>query len=134
MEVEKETERAIEKDSDIKWYYMRAIEKKSGELSEKLEDMKRLDAQRNKMNMQIRLLREEQRLLLESPSKIGQVVKVMGKQKVMVKIGDIGRYVVDVDKGIPLEKLTPGTRVGLKSQTKAINRILPNKVFIYLFD
>jgi 26S proteasome regulatory subunit T6 len=46
----------------------------------------------------VRLLREELQLLQEPGSYVGEVVKVMGKTKVLCKVHPEGKYVVDLDK------------------------------------
>lgn len=53
----------------------------------------------------VRLLREELQLLQEPGSYVGEVVKVMGKTKVLCKVHPEGKYVVDLDKASwPLER------------------------------
>lgn len=42
--------------------------------------------------LQVRLLREELQLLHEPGSYVGEVVKVMGKNKVLVKVQPEGKY------------------------------------------
>ena len=76
----------------------------------------------------MRLLREELQLLQEPPSHIGEVVKQMGKTKVLVKVNPDGKYVVDVDKAIDINDCTPSTRVALRNDSYALHKILPNKV------
>lgn len=46
----------------------------------------------------VRLLREELYHLQEPGSYVGEVVKAMGKSKVLVKVNPEGKYVVDIDK------------------------------------
>jgi len=55
-------------------------------LSEKLQNVRRLEAQRNNLNAKVRLLREELQLLQEQGSHVGEVVKPMDKKKVLVKV------------------------------------------------
>ena len=62
--------------------------------------MKRLEAHRNEMNDAVKHLKEEIYLLMESGSHVGEVVKLMGKDKALVKLGQEGKYVVDIDKKI----------------------------------
>ncbi|KAJ1341602.1 hypothetical protein BSLG_003829 [Batrachochytrium salamandrivorans] len=50
------------------------------------QNLRRLEAQRNQLNAKVRLLREELQLLQEPGSYVGEVVKVMGKSKVLVKV------------------------------------------------
>lgn len=46
----------------------------------------------------MRQLREELQLLQEPGSYVGEVVKAMGKAKVLVKCGQEGKYVSEIDK------------------------------------
>lgn len=54
--------------------------------------LRRLEAQRNDYNSRVRLLREELGLLQQSGSYVGEVVKVMGTKKVLVKVHPEGKY------------------------------------------
>ena len=93
----------------------------------------------------VRLLREELQLLHEPGSYVGEVVKVMGKTKVLVKVQPEGKYsqcqetvivlvcadgniVVDFDQDIDIASLTPTLRVALRSDSYTLHKILPNKV------
>ena len=49
-------------------------------------------------------MREELFHLQEPGSYVGEVVKAMGKTKVLVKVGPEGKYVVDLDKDIDINK------------------------------
>ena len=55
-------------------------------------EVRRLEAQRNELNSRVRLLREELQLLLEPGSYIGEVIKAMGKTKVLVKVRRYPRH------------------------------------------
>ena len=55
-------------------------------VSEKSQNVRRLEAQRNELNAKVRLLREELQLLQEQGSHVGEVVKAMDKKKVLVKV------------------------------------------------
>jgi 26S proteasome regulatory subunit T6 len=90
--------------------------------------MERLKAQRNEINTKVRLMREELTQLHEPGSHVGEVVKAMGKNKVLVKVNPDGKYVVDIDKDIDIIKCTPNTRVALKSDSYTLHKILPTKV------
>ncbi|RVW28732.1 26S proteasome regulatory subunit 8-like A [Vitis vinifera] len=78
--------------------------------------------------MTVRMLREELQLLQEPGSYVGEVVKVMGKSKVLVKVHPEGKYVVDIDKNIDITKITPSTRVALRNDSYVLHLILPSKV------
>ena len=76
----------------------------------------------------VRMLREELQLLQEPGSYVGEVVKLMGKNKVLVKINPEGKYVVDIDKEIDIGKLTVGARVALRNDSYALHVCLPTNV------
>jgi len=66
--------------------------------------LRRLEAQRNEYNSRVRLLREELGLLQQPGSYVGEVVKVMGTKKVLVKVHPEGKY------GMPCHTAgSPGT-------------------------
>ena len=85
---------------------------------------------RNLSLIVVRLLREELALLQEPGSHIGEVLKVMGKNKVLVKVNPDGKYVVEVDKKINIADCTPNTRVALRNDSYMLHKILPNKVCV----
>ena len=74
------------------------------------------------------MLREELQLLQEPGSYVGEVVKIMGKNKVLVKVNPEGKYVVDLDKSIDIGQVTPGSRVALKNDSYTLHYLLPTKV------
>jgi 26S proteasome regulatory subunit T6 len=76
----------------------------------------------------VRLLRDELQRLQESGSHVGDVIKVMGKDRVLVKVHPDGKYIVDVDQGIDIEKLGANMRVALKGDKYTLHKILPSKV------
>ncbi|KAL1732260.1 P-loop containing nucleoside triphosphate hydrolase protein, partial [Schizophyllum commune] len=112
----------------IKAYYQAKIEAAELLINQKTQNLRRLEAQRNALNARVRLLREELQLLHEPGSYVGEVVKVMGKTKVLVKVQPEGKYIVDVDSDIDVNTLTPSLRVALRSDSYTIHKILPNKV------
>lgn len=76
----------------------------------------------------VKNLKEELYLLLASGGQVGEVVKMMSKNKCLVKVGQDGKYVCDVDKKIDVAKLTANVRVSLKSESMLLHKILPSKV------
>lgn len=81
-------------------------------------------------------------MLQEPGSYVGEVVKVMGKKKVLVKVQPEGKYgaslcllrecqlitVVDFSPDISVNSLTPNLRVALRSDSFLLHSILPNKI------
>ncbi|KAF5329142.1 hypothetical protein D9611_013220 [Ephemerocybe angulata] len=112
----------------IKSYYQAKIEAAEILINQKTQNLRRLEAQRNALNARVRLLREELQLLHEPGSYVGEVIKVMGKSKVLVKVQPEGKYIVDIDSEIDINALKPTLRVALRSDSYTIHRILPNKV------
>merc|ERR1712013_978882 len=64
----------------------------------------------------------------EQCSYVGEVVKPMDKKKVLVKVHPEGKFVVDVDKNIDINDVTPNCRVALRNDSYTLHKILPNKV------
>jgi 26S proteasome regulatory subunit T6 len=115
-------------DGGLKTYYVSKLEELQIMVRDKTQNMERLKAQRNELNAKVRMMREELTQLHEPGSYVGEVVKAMGKQKVLVKVNPDGKYVVDLDKDIDINKCTPNTRVALKSDSYTLHKILPTKV------
>jgi len=115
-------------DGGYKAYYSHKTEDLQVQLSEKMQDVRRLEAQRNEMNSKVRMLREELQLLQEQGSYVGEVVKPMDKKKVLVKVHPEGKFVVDVDPKIDINLVTPNARVALRNDSYVLHKILPNKV------
>jgi len=109
-------------------YYLSKIEELQIKIRDKTQNFERLKAQRNELNNKVKLMREELTQLHEPGSYVGEIVKAMGKRKVLVKVGSEGKYVVDIEKDIDINKCTPNTRVALRSDSYALHKILPTKV------
>ncbi|KAN0032353.1 hypothetical protein ACTFIV_006246 [Dictyostelium citrinum] len=112
----------------IKSYYCSKIEELEIKVNEKAQDLRRLEAQRNELNNRVRMLKEELQLLTNPGSHVAEVVKLMGKNKVLVKVNPEGKFVVDIDPTVDIAKLTPSTRAALKHESYTLHRILPNKI------
>ncbi|KAK1259267.1 hypothetical protein QJS04_geneDACA005586 [Acorus gramineus] len=112
----------------LRQYYMQHIHDLQLQVRQKTHNLNRLEAQRNDLNSRVRALREELQLLQEPGSYVGEVVKVMGKSKVLVKVHPEGKYVVDIDKNIDITKITPSTRVALRNDSYVLHLVLPSKV------
>lgn len=73
-------------------FYHNKIESLKLEIIKGQAVLRRLEAQRNDYNSRVRLLREELGLLQQPGSYVGEVVKVMGTKKVLVKVHPEGKY------------------------------------------
>ncbi|KAJ1486551.1 proteasome 26S subunit, ATPase, 5, isoform CRA_b [Baffinella frigidus] len=112
----------------IQSYYLGKIEELEAVCRERTQNLRRLEAQRNELNGKVRMLREELQLLQEPGSYVGEVVKAMGKNKVLVKVNPEGKYVVDLDKNIDVGDIKPNLRVALRNDSYVLHKILPSKV------
>ncbi|KAG5452127.1 26S protease regulatory subunit 8 [Clonorchis sinensis] len=112
----------------IKNYYMNKIDEHQFIVTEKLQNLRRLEAQRNELNAKVRMLREELQLLQELGSYVGEVVKAMDKKKVLVKVQPEGKFVVDIDKNIDISQISPNCRVALRNESYTLHKILPSKI------
>lgn len=128
-------------------YFQNKIEKMKLDIIQGQAVLRRLEAQRNDYNSRVRLLREELGLLQQPGSYVGEVVKVMGTKKVLVKVHPEGKYggyitellaehymltrraiVVDISDNVDIAKLTVGKRVTLLSDSYKLEKILPSSV------
>lgn len=116
------------RDQGLRSYYISKIEELQIKIRDKTQNFERLKAQRNELNNKVKTIREELLQLHEPGSYIGEVVKPMGQTKVLVKVNPDGKYVVDVEKDIDINKCTPNTRVALRADSYSIHKILPTKV------
>lgn len=112
----------------IRPYFEQNIQNMELEINTKKQDLLRLEAQRNVLNARVRLLKEELQLLQEPGSYVGEVVKVMAKDKVMVKVHPEGKYVVDISPDIDIKKIQPSMRVCLRADSYQLHQILPHKI------
>jgi len=115
-------------DNGMAKYYTSKITELAATIQERTGDLQRLKARRNETNAKVRMLREELHHLQEPGSYVGEVVKQMGQNKVLVKINPEGKYVVDLDKGIDINVLKPNTRVALRNDSYTLHEILPTRV------
>ncbi|CAL7940628.1 unnamed protein product [Xylocopa violacea] len=109
-----EIDEKVAKGEGFKPYYITKIEELQLIVAEKSQNLRRLQAQRNELNAKVRMLREELQLLQEQGSYVGEVVKPMDKKKVLVKVHPEGKFVVDIDKNIDINDVTPNSRVALQ--------------------
>ncbi|KAJ3231250.1 26S protease regulatory subunit 8 [Chytriomyces hyalinus] len=112
----------------IKTYYRNKIEDLETTIAVQTQNLRRLEAQRNQLNSKVRLLRDELKLLQEPGSYVGEVVKLMGKTKVLVKTQQEGKYVVNISPSIDIAELTPTVRVALRHDNYQLHKVLPNKI------
>lgn len=73
-------------------YYRHKIEAMKLDIIEGQAKLRRLEAQRNDYNSRVRLLREELGLLQQPGSYVGEMVKLMGTKKALVKVHPEGKY------------------------------------------
>jgi len=107
-------------------------ESRADELKVKIEikhqNIQRLEKIKDALNIRVRQLKEEIAIIQEPACTVGEVSKKMGKGTVLVKTTTEGKYLVQTEPHIDYEKLKPGMRVALRSDTYALYRILPSKV------
>ena len=103
-------------------FYNNKIEQMKLDIIQGQAVLRRLEAQRNEYNSRVRLLREELGLLQQPGSYVGEVVKVMGTKKVLVKVHPEGKYGM---KAHMSNVRAPANSV-LQSWTSPITSTLPN--------
>jgi 26S proteasome regulatory subunit T6 len=112
----------------VSHYFKSKTDELEIQLERKAKNLRRLEAQRNELNAKVRRLRDEIQHLMEPGSVIADVVKVLGKETVLVKMSSDGKYVVKCTKDIDKDLLKPNTRVALRSDSYTLHKILPTKV------
>jgi len=113
----------------LETYYEGKVADMEMAIQEKKKSVLRLEAQRNILNAQVRALKEEIQRLQEPPANVGEVVRMMSKERALVKMHPDGKYAVDVDKKLATsDSLKVGTRVALRSDTYKLFKALPSKV------
>ena len=116
------------KQTGLEPYYRKKIAEMEIKLVDKQNNLRRLEAQRNEVNAKVKDLKDELYKLLEQPSSVAEVCKMMGKRKCLVKVSD-SKMVVEVCKKIDLKELQPNTRVALREDhSMLLHKIMPSKV------
>jgi len=118
----------MSKSSAVSSYFRTKIDDLTTKVRKKEANVRRLEAQRNDLNAKVRLLKDELVQLCQPGSSVGEVIKRMGQNKILVKIHPDGKYIVDIDKDIDIHDCKPGLRVALKNDSYTLHRILPSKV------
>ncbi|AWU74404.1 uncharacterized protein C5L36_0A09910 [Pichia kudriavzevii] len=114
--------------SGISSFFNQKIQDYEIQLAAKTQNLRRLEAQRNTLNSKVRALKDELKLLQEPGSYVGELIKVMGKKKALVKVHPEGKYISNISPDVDIKKLTPSVRVCLKSDSYELHKILPSKV------
>uniref|UniRef100_A0A7R9ZS44 AAA+ ATPase domain-containing protein n=1 Tax=Craspedostauros australis TaxID=1486917 RepID=A0A7R9ZS44_9STRA len=129
MDIVDESKDATGDSGSMAKYYASKVRDLNDVVTGRTSDLQRLKARRNELNAKVRMLREELHHLQEPGSFVGEVVKQMGQNKVLVKINPEGKYVVDLDeKEVSIKDLVPNTRVALRNDSYTLHKILPTKV------
>jgi len=123
-----ESEAQISFAADAQTFCSRKVSEYNTIIKERQKNLRRLEAQRNELNNRVRSLRDELMQLQESAGHIGEVIKVLGKNRVLVKVGPEGKYICEIDQAIDQKELKANLRVALKSDSYALYKILPSKV------
>ncbi|KNC83496.1 26S protease regulatory subunit 8 [Sphaeroforma arctica JP610] len=116
------------KDKTLRTYLSSKIDGLQIVVNDKSQNLRRLEARRNELNAKVRNLREELQKLQDMGSYVGEVVKVLSKTKVLVKVHPEGKYVADLDKDIDITELKPTLRVALRYESYTLHKILPSKI------
>lgn len=97
-------------------------------IEKKQQNISRLEQIKSTLNNRVRQLKEEIAIIQEPSCTVGEVSKKMGKGTALVKTTSEGKHLVQVEPHVDYDKLTPGMRVALRSDTYAVYKILPSKV------
>lgn len=106
-------------------FYKSKIDELEVQVSKANATLHILDQERQDINDQVRILKEELNMAQDLSSSVGLVVKRMGNF-ILVKGNCDSKYLVKIEEGAKIspEDLKPGTRVALRSDSYALHRIL----------
>lgn len=113
----------------LKNYYQSKIEELEVDIAHTNSTIQILDQERQDLNNQIRVLKEELNMAQDLSSNVGTVVKRMGKYT-LIKANYDSKYLVKTEENskINQEDLKPGTRVALRSDSYYLHRVLPTLI------
>ena len=114
----------------VRSYYQAKVEELEQKLAHRLETVRGLRRERERLNRRVRQLKEEMQLLHVQSSLVAEVVKPMNASEVLVKVQPEGKLHVALEKAatVAMADLKPGVRVALRPGSCAIHRVLPSKV------
>ena len=114
----------------VRSYFQAKVEELEQKLVSRLERVRGLRRERDRLNRKVRELKEEMQLMQSQASLVAEVVKPMDASAVLVKVQPEGKLLVGLEKGAALSvaDLKPGVRVALRPGSNVIHRALPNKV------
>ncbi|EQB60576.1 26s proteasome regulatory subunit 8 [Vairimorpha apis BRL 01] len=111
-----------------KTFFTTQIEKLNAKILLKSSSLKKLEQERENLNTQVRLLKDEIRIVQEPSSYVGTISEKMGNMQVLVKTNPDGKFLSKVEPHVDYDELKPGVRVALRSDTYEVHRILPMKI------
>ncbi|KAF0992985.1 hypothetical protein HZS_990 [Henneguya salminicola] len=137
-------------------FFNHKIREAETESRQKLKNLRRLLAQRNEISRKVKVakysaleplplqkypknplkfsrkslctIKEEIEMLHDQCSSVGELIRLIGTKKALVKIQPDGKYLVDIDKKMDVKLLKKNVRVALKSDSYTLHKILPTKV------
>ncbi|EPR80126.1 26S protease regulatory subunit 8 [Spraguea lophii 42_110] len=109
-------------------YYKDKIESLEAEIEIYKKNIESLEQQRDEMTAATCKIYKEISMVQEPSSNVGTVIKLMGNNKVLVKLQPDGKMYVNVEECIKYQDLKSGMRVSLRSDSYAIHKILPTLV------
>lgn len=111
-----------------KTFFTTQIEKLNAKILLKSSSLKKLEQERENLNTQVRLLKDEIRIVQEPSSYVGTISEKMGNMQVLVKTNPDGKFLSKVEPHVDYDELKPGVRVALRSDSYEVHRILPMKI------
>jgi len=97
-------------------------------VDEKMKSLRRVRARRDELNQKVRKLKDELEEIMDPGCYVGEVIKMMDREKVLVKIRLEGKYICNLDEPLRGETLKASTRIAVRSDNYLANRVLPSKI------
>lgn len=80
---------------------------------------------RNFLNEKLKNFVRESNLIQKESSYIGEVIQVLKKNKILIKLNQDGKFVVKFRKNLEIDKIRPGTKIAVNSKNYFVDQILP---------
>ncbi|XP_023217481.1 26S proteasome regulatory subunit 8-like isoform X1 [Centruroides sculpturatus] len=118
----------VSESSGLSFYYLEKIEELQMKIKEKRYNIRRLQFERNDLNMKVRQLREELKSILQECSYVADVIKILNSDTAIVKIKGEGELHVEIDDSVDYLKVVPNSRVAIRSKDFKIYKTFPKEV------
>ncbi|KAL0239038.1 hypothetical protein PCE1_004729 [Barthelona sp. PCE] len=117
-----------ERYTSVENYFHGKAEKLQLDVALSRTNLLRLSARRDELNKQVTELNTEVSNMLSPSSDLATVVKVLSRNRALIDQGSGGKLIVSVSSKVDIQKLKPGNRVAIRSDSSELHMVLPSEV------